>query len=67
MKHNPLEARTLFIDGPVAIYISTASREEILAAHDRLTACVLIAAEQLHNEHTGEIMEVTSDAARPQR
>ena len=65
MRHNPLEARTLFVDGPVAIYVSSATREEILAAYARLAPCVAIAAEQLHQEHTQEVMEVS--IARPQR
>lgn len=64
MKYNPLEARTLFIDGPVAIYISTASREDILAAYERLASYVRIAAEELDGENSKQILEVGNGPSR---
>lgn len=65
MKYNPLEARMLFIDGPVAIYISTASREDIVAAIERLTSYVYLAADHLHEEHAKQVLEVGNATARP--
>ena len=67
MRYNPLEARTLFIDGPVAVYISTASREEIEAAYWRIANYVKVAAIELDKEHGKRILEVGNDPARTQR
>lgn len=42
----PFEARCLFIDGPVAIYIHEAPLSEIMNAYDRLGKLVALAAGQ---------------------
>ena len=47
MKYPPSEARCVFIDGPVAIYVSQASREAIIDAYANLGRCVRVAALQL--------------------
>lgn len=58
MKYNPLEARCVFIDGPVAVYISEAPGAEILEAYNRLARMVEVAARQLNAGlpavHTGD-------------
>jgi len=55
MKYNHLEARCMFIDGPVAIYVSEAPYNEILEAYHRLGRLVKIAAEQLEPSGSGEV------------
>ena len=50
MKYPPMEARCVFIDGPVAVYVSEASEEAILEAYTRLGKLVQIAAGQFNHE-----------------
>lgn len=40
MKYNPLEARTVFVDGPVAIYIHDAPHTDVSEAFLRLRRLV---------------------------
>ena len=47
MKHPPFNARCVFIDGPVAVYISEAPEQEIRDAYTRLERLVDVAASQL--------------------
>ena len=47
MKYPPFDARCVFIDGPVAVYVSPATESEILEAYTRLERLVKIAASQL--------------------
>ena len=47
MKHPPFDARCVFIDGPVAVYISEAPEQEIRDAYIRLERLVKVAASQL--------------------
>ena len=47
MKHPPFNARCVFIDGPVAVYVSLATESEILEAYTRLERLVKVAASQL--------------------
>ncbi len=37
---NPLDARCIFIDGPVAVYVQEAPPHDIRRAHDRLVRLV---------------------------
>lgn len=46
--HPPLEARCMFIDGPVCVTVSEAPQQEILDAYFRLERAVLIAARLLN-------------------
>ena len=45
-----MEARCVFIDGPVAVYVSEESAEAILAAYTRLGKLVQIAAGRFNPE-----------------
>lgn len=45
-----MEARCVFIDGPVAVYVSEASGTEILLAYARLARLVQVAADTLETE-----------------
>lgn len=47
MRYIPTEARCVFVDGPVAVYIHEAPKEEILAAYARLERIVQVAAKNL--------------------
>ena len=47
MKFNPTEARCVFIDGPVALFIHDADPVEIEAAYNRLRQYVWALSEQL--------------------
>ncbi len=47
MKYPPMEARCVFIDGPVAVYLHEASEAELLACYERLGRLVAVAAKQL--------------------
>lgn len=59
MKYDHFNARCVFIDGPIAVYVSEASTAEILEAYERLRRAVEIAAGQLNNDfaaiHTGNV------------
>ena len=58
MKYNPLEARCVFIDGPVAVYVSEAAEEEILRAYTNLGKVVAVAA-RLLNDSEPEVAEIS--------
>ena len=48
MKYLPFDARCVFIDGPVAVFIHEADEERILDAYTNLRAVIEVAARQLH-------------------
>lgn len=50
MKYLPFDARCVFVDGPVAIFVHEAPSQVILEAYARLGRVVEIAAQQLHKE-----------------
>ena len=51
MKYPPHEARVVFVDGPVAIYLHEASKEELEAALARIRTLVGVALPQLVEAH----------------
>ena len=53
----PFEADLLFIDGPVAVCIHRAEKEKILAAFDRLSRLVMVAAEMSLPTNTTKELE----------
>lgn len=50
MKYLPFDARCVFVDGPVAVFIHEAPESVILDAYVNLRAVVEVAAQQLHKE-----------------
>ena len=54
MKYLPFDARCVFIDGPVAVYVHEADEQAILDAYDNLRRVVEVAARQLHKPETPE-------------
>lgn len=48
MKYPPQEARCVFIDGPIAVYVSQAPSADILEAYARVKALVEVAARQMN-------------------
>lgn len=61
MKFNPLEARCVFIEGPLALYLHEATGEEIRAALSRITAYVNCYCEQ----HAPSVAQNPLPAGRP--
>ena len=61
MKYDPLQARVVLVDGPVAVFVHEATESAILDAYANLKALVEVAAKQLHTE---EVLHVTSCAQR---
>jgi hypothetical protein len=59
VKYDPLKARCVFIDGPVAVFLHEAPEHEILMAYERLKRMVDVAASQLD---TGPALLRPSDA-----
>jgi len=58
VKYLPFDARCVFIDGPVAVFIHEADKQTILDAYANLRAVVEVAAKQLHKP------EATNDSTR---
>jgi hypothetical protein len=50
MKYLPFDARCVFVDGPVAVFIHEAPESVILDAYANLRAVIEVAAQQLHKE-----------------
>lgn len=50
MRYLPFDARCVFIDGPVAVFIHEAPESVILDAYANLRAVIEVAAQQLHKE-----------------
>jgi hypothetical protein len=47
LKHNPFDARCVFVDGPVAVFVHEAAQQDILDSYARIARYVAVAAEQL--------------------
>ena len=47
MKHNPFDARCVFVDGPVAVFVHHAAGQDILDSYARIARYIAVAAEQL--------------------
>ena len=50
MRHNPFDARCVFVDGPIAVFVHPATQQEILDSYARIARYIAVAAEQLHTE-----------------
>jgi len=50
VKHNPFDARCVFVDGPVAVFVHAATQQDILDSYARIARYIAVAAEQLHQE-----------------
>lgn len=55
LMHNPMDARCVFVVGPVAVFINQAPQAEILEAYAEIEKYVRIAAEQLGAAHNKEV------------
>lgn len=65
MKYDPLQARVMLVDGPVAVFLHQASERELREAYSRLGSLVNAACTQLGEAHKQEMRD--EFAARPQR
>jgi hypothetical protein len=54
VKYNPLEARVVLIDGPVAVYIHEAPTRELVDAIARLNRLLTIAVLELDKERAAK-------------
>lgn len=59
MKYPPQEARCVFIDGPVAVYVSQANPQEIRDAYARLGKLVEVAAQQFEVKNAADATSIT--------
>ena len=57
MRYLPFDARCVFVDGPVAVFIHEAPESVILDAYANLRAVVEVAAQQLHKEDENAIAQ----------
>ena len=54
MRYVPTEARCVFVDGPVAVFVHEAPEQTILDAYDNLRGVIEVAARQLHTPIQGD-------------